>query len=499
MINPAKYILASYSFISSCSYQEIIDFGYESKEGNPIPSFDENVLIELCEEARSVFEKEDNILELEGDFIIVGDIHGSIHDLLRILKFHEENDSRVLFLGDYVDRGHFSLECITILFALKVQYPNKFYLIRGNHEFDSLCSQYGFKDEILNYHNPKKDIGSKQQKIINHNKIELHFEEENDNNDTTNKEKLYDNENPPNDTTKEEENQFYYNHEDMFCYKYTEKLYESFLDAFSYLPVCSIINKTNFCIHGGLSPRFQQVDQINKQIQRPITSFEDNRLFSDVLWSDPTSSFKTMFGDNPRGRGYFFNSDATFNFLNVNSLNRIIRGHQCVKHGSRTNFNEKCITVFSASSYSDEFRNKSGILKLNEKDDHIEFITFQPIDRLEKRDAIYYKVEPFKRSNEANIHACFSFRHPKLQNVNSVNFVPHINGRSIKGHQSVRLSKPLFRTFSRKEAPTITKPCISHSTSLDCLSSSNTVDKHAKGMSRSIYSLDNLSEFAENM
>lgn len=161
MSETAEYVSSAYSFIYTYPLDKLLDFGYQSREGNPIPSFDEELLINLCSEAEQIFEKEKNILELDGDLIIVGDIHGSLHDLLRILKYIHEKNTKVLFLGDYVDRGNFSLECITILFSMKILYPNQFYLLRGNHEFDSICSQYGFKSEILNHHIPKKNRKSK--------------------------------------------------------------------------------------------------------------------------------------------------------------------------------------------------------------------------------------------------------------------------------------------------------------------------------------------------
>lgn len=95
--------------------------------GNPIPSFDEQLLIKLCEDASKIFQKEDNIIELNGDVIIVGDIHGSFHDLLRNLNFSQKDSvsQRYFFLGDYVDKGSFSLECITLLFTLKILEPNR--------------------------------------------------------------------------------------------------------------------------------------------------------------------------------------------------------------------------------------------------------------------------------------------------------------------------------------------------------------------------------------
>ena len=114
MTQAAEYILSSYSFIATYSLEQILDVGYQSKEGNPIPSFDEKLLIELCADARKTLENESNILDIEGDVIIVGDIHGSFHDLLRILKYTQKIDSKVLFLGDYVDRGNFSLECMRL-------------------------------------------------------------------------------------------------------------------------------------------------------------------------------------------------------------------------------------------------------------------------------------------------------------------------------------------------------------------------------------------------
>ena len=107
MTTAAAYILKAYSSILSNQYCKIHEVGYQCKEGSPIPSFDEDLLIELCSNVQLIFEKEDNVLVIKGDLIIVGDIHGSFHDLLRILKYTHEKDSKVLFLGEYVDSGNF--------------------------------------------------------------------------------------------------------------------------------------------------------------------------------------------------------------------------------------------------------------------------------------------------------------------------------------------------------------------------------------------------------
>jgi hypothetical protein len=49
-------------------------------------------------------------------------------------------------IGDFVDRGYHSVETITLLFCLKVKYPDRMYLLRGNHESHNVTIMYGFLD-----------------------------------------------------------------------------------------------------------------------------------------------------------------------------------------------------------------------------------------------------------------------------------------------------------------------------------------------------------------
>jgi hypothetical protein len=88
-----------------------------------------------------------------GPAVIVGDLHGQYYDLLSLLDsvgFPNGPDApaaRLVFLGDYVDRGQFSCEVLLTLLALKVAYPTRVTLLRGNHESESISSHYGFKAE----------------------------------------------------------------------------------------------------------------------------------------------------------------------------------------------------------------------------------------------------------------------------------------------------------------------------------------------------------------
>lgn len=114
----------------------------------PIPVFSENVLLDLCHEATNVFMRSDIVLKLEGSFYIAGDIHGNIFDLIRVIcHAGPPPESKLLFLGDYVDRGEYSVEVVALLFALACQYPQNVFLLRGNHEFDGINATYGFHAE----------------------------------------------------------------------------------------------------------------------------------------------------------------------------------------------------------------------------------------------------------------------------------------------------------------------------------------------------------------
>lgn len=114
-------------------------------------------IMNLCDRVVKIIRNENSLVKINGgnSVRIFGGIHGQLIDLLHIFEhfswphFHRGDilSMKYIFLGDYVDGGKFSLEVISVLFSLKIMFPDKIFLLRGNHEDTSVNSISGFRFE----------------------------------------------------------------------------------------------------------------------------------------------------------------------------------------------------------------------------------------------------------------------------------------------------------------------------------------------------------------
>ncbi|XVF06017.1 hypothetical protein REPUB_Repub06bG0011900 [Reevesia pubescens] len=145
--------------------------------------------------------------------------------------------------------------------------------------------------------------------------------------------------------------------------RFNVRLWKIFTDCFNSLPVAAVIDEKILCMHGGLSPELENLDQI-KEIQRP-TEVPDNGLLCDLLWSDPDPKVEGW-GDSDRGISCTFGADIVAEFLDKNYLDLICRGHQVVEDGYEFFAKRRLVTIFSAPNYGGEFDNAGALLSVDE-------------------------------------------------------------------------------------------------------------------------------------
>jgi serine/threonine-protein phosphatase 6 catalytic subunit len=252
-------------------------------------------LKKLCEIVRDILIRESNVAEVSTPVTVCGDVHGQFYDVLELFRTGGQvPDTNYVFMGDFVDRGHYSVETFCLLLALKARYPDKVTLLRGNHESRQITQVYGFFDECM-------------QK-----------------------------------------------YQEPTAWKYC-------IQVFDLLNTAAVIDGKIFCVHGGLSPGINEVDQI-RALDRNREVPADGPL-CDLLWSDPEEI--DYWQPSPRGGGCLFGWKATNDFLWANELDLVARAHQLIQEGHQYMFNQKLVTVWSAPNYCYRCGNTASIMEVD--------------------------------------------------------------------------------------------------------------------------------------
>ena len=139
-------------------------------------------------------------------------------------------------------------------------------------------------------------------------------------------------------------------------------VYRECTQVFDYMNIAAVIDDRIFCVHGGLSPKLKQIDDLTA-IERK-QEIPHSGLMCDIMWSDPDDVKSWTY--STRGAGWLFGQEIVEKFCFENKIDMIARAHQLVQEGYKPIFNDKLVTVWSAPNYCGKCGNLASIMELDE-------------------------------------------------------------------------------------------------------------------------------------
>ncbi len=231
------------------------------------------------------------LIDIPDELFIVGDLHGDLKSLLVLLnEINFENKlansrNKLIFLGDYVDRGSCSIGVLYVICYLKHEFPNSVILMRGNHEAPL---EFPFLSHDLPVELNQK-YGSNLARSIYHDKI---------------------------------------------------------LRFFQLLSLFVLMPKQIIMVHGGLPTEYNLLQSLNAEIiqDRSIT----NVVMEELLWNDPIEhiNYGLDWEYSRRGYGKHFGIEVSKKWLNASASKFVVRGHEPCQ-GFKMNHEGRILTLFS--------------------------------------------------------------------------------------------------------------------------------------------------------
>lgn len=250
----------------------------------------------LCKESGTIgsIEVLGRLIKLKptGKALVIGDLHGDLESLIDIMKgsnFMKEvekaPDARMIFLGDYGDRGLYSAEVYYTVLKLKLMYPEQVLLLRGNHEL--FWIRGGIDDLTPSPH----DLPMQFQARFGRNWNEA---------------------------------------------------YSSIRKLFDYLYTAVLVEERYLLVHGGVPSEAKTIHDFAFADR----DYPKKRFLEDIVWSDPDETTVET-ASSPRGAGKLFGAAVTTRVLQQLGVSILVRGHEPCEEGYKINHDGKVLTLFS--------------------------------------------------------------------------------------------------------------------------------------------------------